>query len=242
LTGVTVTTTDASDPDPGAPPPAGELLEAVTELGEALRRALAASVSTAASPAELRQAARDVRRATELLTATPRPRSHLSPLDDMSRGIRVFNPVVGVGSGIAVPLAYERDGDGVLVRTELGQAYEGPPTYLHGGVAALLMDQVLGYGAIVAGRWGMTVDLRLRYRRPVPLHTPLRLTARVSETSGRRTTVLGGIAADDAPDTPLVEATGIFVSPSAEVADQYFGAVRNGAGEPVDGRLGTGPR
>jgi acyl-coenzyme A thioesterase PaaI-like protein len=234
-----VTTSGTTVPDPTGPTATDDLLDAVTELGEALRGALASSVSTAASPAALRQAARDVRRAGELLAATPRPRSQLSPLDDMSRGIRVFNPVVGIGSGIAIPLRYEREGEGVLSRTELGQAFEGPPTFLHGGVAALLMDQVLGYGAIVAGRWGMTVDLQLRYRRPVPLHTPLRLTGRVSDTSGRRTTVLGGIATEDAPDTLLVEATGIFVSPSATVSDQYFGTVRNAAGEPVDGRLGS---
>jgi acyl-coenzyme A thioesterase PaaI-like protein len=172
----------------------------------------------------------------------PRERSDLPAVDDMSRGIRVFNPVVGVGNGLAVPLRYAPDGDGVLARAVLGQVYEGPPTFLHGGIAALLMDQVLGYAAIVADRWGMTVDLQLRYRRPAPLHTPLRLTGRVSGIDGRRTTAVGAIAAEEAPDVALVEATATFVSPSPEATARYFAAVRTADGAPADGRLGTGQR
>lgn len=191
-----------------------DLFDAVTDLGEALRRALEASVSTSASPDSLRAAAADVRRATHLLAASPRPRSELSPLDNMSRGVRVFNPVHGVGSGMAVPLRFEARDDHVVARTRLGQLYEGPPTYVHGGFSAMLMDQVLGHAAIVAGRRGMTADLQLRYRRPVPLHAPLRLTGRVAGVNGLRTTVMGTIAMERAPDSALVEATGVFVSPS----------------------------
>lgn len=220
---------------------AGELLAAVSELGAALRQALAASTSTAADPATLCAAAISVRQAADLLAASPRPRTELSPLDDMARGVRVFNPVVGIGSGIAVPLTMELDGDGVLARAEFGQAFEGPPTLLHGGIAALQMDQVLGYAAIVVDRWGMTVDLQLRYRRPVPLHTPLRLTGRVTATEGRRTTAVGAICTEQEPDVPLVEATAVFVSLSAEVAARYFGSVRTADGAQTTGRLRTGP-
>jgi acyl-coenzyme A thioesterase PaaI-like protein len=218
-----------------------ELLAAVTELGDALRAALAASVSTTVAPEVLRAATADVRRAAGLLAAGERPRGELSPLDDMSHGVRVFGPVVGPGNGLALPLVIERDGDGVIARAHFGQAYEGPPTYLHGGVSALVMDQVLGQAAVVAGRWGMTVELRLRYRRPVALHTPLLLTGVVTHTDGRRTTAVGGIAAADAPDLLLVEATGLFVTPSADASAQYFAGVRTAAGTAADGRLGVTP-
>ncbi len=86
----------------------------------------------------------------------------------------------------------------------------------------------------------MTVDLDLRYRRPVPLHTPLRLTGRVAGLDGRRTTVVGTIAIDAVPDAALVEATAIFVSPSPEVAARYFAGVRTSDGGQASGRLGTG--
>lgn len=219
----------ATDPD---------LLDATADLGAALRAALSAAVSTAVPAALRREAAADIRRATARLSAEQRPAWELSPLDDMDRGVRVFNPVLGPGNGVAVPLRFEQDGDGVLARTTLGQVYEGPPTFVHGGVSALLMDQVLGHGAIVAGRWGMTAELTLRYRRPVPLHTPLRLTSRMSEASGRRTTVLGAIATEEDPDVPLVEATGIFVTPKVETSTAYFGSVRTAAGGSTNGHLG----
>jgi acyl-coenzyme A thioesterase PaaI-like protein len=227
---------------PEAASDGGELLDAVADLGDALRQALEASTSTTAPAARLREAAAGIRALTAPLAALPRPRDELPAVDDMARAVRVFNPVVGVGSAIAAPLDIrpDPDGGGVLARAELGQRFEGPPTYLHGGISALLMDQVLGYAAIVADRWGMTVDLDVRYRRPVPLHTPLRLTGRVAAAEGRRTTVVGVITTDEAPGVALVEATAIFVSPSAEVTARYFGGVRTAGGGTTSGRLGTG--
>lgn len=62
----------------------------------------------------------------------------------------------GVGNPIAPPLVLRREGDGVVGTAMLGLAYEGPPTYLHGGMSGLLMDQLLGGAAIAAGLWGMT--------------------------------------------------------------------------------------
>jgi acyl-coenzyme A thioesterase PaaI-like protein len=217
-----------------------DLLEAVTELGDALRHALDVASSTTAAADALRTAAVQIRAAVDPLAARPRPRHELPAVDDMSRGVRVYNPVVGMGSGIAVPLVLRPEGDGVVAHAEFGQRFEGPPTFLHGGIAALLMDQVLGQAAIVADRWGMTVDLDVRYRRPVPLHSPVRLTGRVAGIDGRRSTVVGTIAAVESPDAALVEATAVFVSPSPETAARYFAAVRTADGEQTSGRLGPG--
>lgn len=79
----------------------------------------------------------------------------------------------------------------------------------------------------------------MRYRLPVPLDTPLRLTGRMTESGGRRTTVVGTIATEDDPERSLVEATGVFVSPSEATSGTYFGAVRTASGRQADGRLGT---
>ncbi|GAA0220867.1 PaaI family thioesterase [Cryptosporangium japonicum] len=207
-------------------------------MGDALRAALTAAATAVASPAELRKAAAAIRDAIEPLTEEVRSPATLSPLDDMGRGIRMFNPVVGPGNGFALPLRFEPDGDGVLARATLGPVHEGPPTFVHGGVSALLMDQILGQGAIVTGRWGMTAELTLRYRRPVPLHTPLLLTSRMAGAAGRRTTVTGAITTEAEPEVVLVEAMGLFVSPSEAKTASYFGTVRTASGGETDGRLG----
>jgi acyl-coenzyme A thioesterase PaaI-like protein len=96
----------------------------------------------------------------------------------------------------------------------------------------MLLDQLLGHAASGAGHPGMTVQLDITYRAPVPLQTPLRLTARVGEVTGRSITVRGGLAAAAEPGKVLVEAVGIFVGLRPEQAARLFGGVRPDATDP----------
>ena len=56
-------------------------------------------------------------------------------------------------------------------------AYEGPPGIVHGGFLALLFDCVLQQLNCDLGTAGKTASISLRYRRPTPLLTPLRVAA-----------------------------------------------------------------
>src|SRR4051794_21911022 len=171
---------------PASAPVDAELLAAVSELGTALRALVDASVATTVGAAELRAAAEQVRGVTERLAVSRRAASQLPALDDPIAFRRVYNPVSGVGSAVAPPLVIRRVDGGVVAEATLGLAYEGPPSYLHGGMSALFMDQLLGAAALAAGLWGMTARLELDYRRPVPLQTPLVMRAAVVEHSGRK--------------------------------------------------------
>ena len=207
-----------------------ELLAAVTELGSALRELVDATVRTTVDAAELRATAAAAREAAGRLSASRRTRHQLPALDDPVRYRRVFNPVSGVGSPLAPPLQIRRADGGVLAETTLGLPYEGPPSYVHGGMSALMMDQLLGAAAIAAGLWGMTARLELEYRRPVPLDTPLQLRAGVKESAGRKVVVTGTIALAEAPEQALVEARGVFVAPRPERSAEYFGAITDASG------------
>jgi acyl-CoA thioesterase FadM len=55
----------------------------------------------------------------------------------------------------------------------------------------------------------MTGTLTVRYRKPTPLHTELRLAARVDRVEGRKIFASGGIHAGD---LLTAEAEGIFIS------------------------------
>ena len=79
----------------------------------------------------------------------------------------------------------------------------------------------------------MTVTLEIRYRAPVPLQTPLRLTAEVSEVNGRRVTARGVIATEVEPGTALVEASGTFIALRPEQAARMFHGVRPDATDPL---------
>ena len=210
--------------------PDAEPLAAAADLGAALRELIEISVTTTVVPAELRAAAALVREATERLAVARRPASQLPALDDVVTGRRLFNPVTGIGSPLAPPVTVRRDTDGVVAEVTLGVAYEGPPSFVHGGMSALFMDQLLGSAAAAAGRWGMTAHLELDYRGPLPLETPLVMRARVAEHSGRKSLVTGTIAPAEDPDRILIEARGVFVMPRPEKVEAYFGAITDASG------------
>lgn len=120
------------------------------------------------------------------------------------------NSVVGLRNAIAPPLAIERESTGqVRCEFHLGAAYEGPPSLVHGGVSALILDQMLGEAAGAGGRPGMTATLTLHYRRATPLGD-LRAEAWIERTEGIKTWAHGRI--EDAEGV-TVEAEGLFILP-----------------------------
>ena len=208
-----------------------ELLTATIELGDALRELIETSVTTTAAATEVAAAAEQVRAATARISGAPRPVSQLSRLDDPAGGLRVFNPVTGIAHPLAPPLVvHQQDDGGVVAEVTLGLGYEGPPTYVHGGMSALFMDQMLGSAAGAAGLWGMTAHLELDYRGPLPLQTALQLRARVESHEGRKAFITGTIALAAEPEKILVEARGLFVMPRPEKQAAYFGSVTDATG------------
>ena len=120
------------------------------------------------------------------------------------------NAVVGLRNAIAPPLVIRRDSSG---RAEsdftLGAAYEGPPGMVHGGVTALLLDQLCGEAAAAGGSPGMTATLSLHYLRPTPLGE-VSGAAWIDRTDGVKTFVKGTLADRDGV---TVECEGLFILP-----------------------------
>jgi acyl-coenzyme A thioesterase PaaI-like protein len=93
--------------------------------------------------------------------------------------------------------------------------YEGPPGLVHGGVSALILDQLLGEAASAGGRPGMTGTLTIVYKHGTPLG-PLRGEARIASTEGVKAVVRGRLLtrpADGSEPVLCVEAEGIFILP-----------------------------
>jgi acyl-coenzyme A thioesterase PaaI-like protein len=120
------------------------------------------------------------------------------------------NAVMGLRNAIAPPLDIHKDGVGkAWCEFSLGAAYEGPPTLVHGGIAALVLDHLLGAAAGADGRPRMTGTLTMRYLRGTPLGK-LYAEAHIERQEGRKAFVVGHLADDDGP---TVEAEGVFVLP-----------------------------
>jgi Thioesterase superfamily len=206
---------------------------AIAELGDALRDLVEQASATEVGEDVLRQVAAQARQAAAQLGRQTRARADLPSADDLLGGYRMYNPVTGSGSGLAAPLHVALTGNAVVGTCTLGLAFEGPPTFAHGGVSAMLLDQLLGYATSAAGHPGMTVQLQISYRAPVPLQTPLRLTAEVGEVHGRRVGARGAITTAAEPGKILVEAAGTFVGLRAEQAARLFGGVHPDATDPI---------
>lgn len=121
------------------------------------------------------------------------------------------NAVVGLRNPVAPPLTVHTTRDGTADASfHLGAAYEGPPGLVHGGVSALVLDQMLGEAAAAGQAPGMTGRLTLTYRRPTPLGE-LSAKAWIQRVDGHKTTVHGHILGPDGE--PTVEAEGLFILP-----------------------------
>lgn len=199
---------------------------AIAALGHELRALVDATVRTAAEPDTLHRLAEDVHSLAAQLTGHRRARAEIPAVDEFPGGVRMYSPVTGAGSPLAPPLRVTRLDGGAAGTCVLGIAHEGPPGYGHGGISAMLLDELMGWACAAAGLPGMTVSLQMRYHRPVPLESPLRVLARVTGTERRKVYVAGSIATEEDLATVLVSAEGVFVSPDPEHSRALFPGLR----------------
>ena len=150
-----------------------------------------------------------------------------------AQGFFPTSPVMGIINPVAPPVHLEVvdgvDGGFAEIRAtvNLGYPYEGPPTCVHGGVIAAIFDEVLGAANMVAGHPAMTGTLTVRYRKPTPLRTDLRLEARCLGRDGRK---IRTWAAMYHGDLMTAEAEGIFV----EVRPDRFVTIAEGNVDATD--------
>lgn len=210
--------------------PARERLAAAT-------RHLMDAVLTAerATDAELHAAADATERAVAALVGdghdpSARPSGERERFETRHEEYLPRSPLVGSINPVAAPLTFEMHDDHVVAHGSFGAAYEGPPGYVHGGWVALAFDEALGMANVASGLGGMTARLTVRYRKPTPLRTELRLHAHTDRVEGRRITTVATLTAGD---VVTAEAEGLFVVIGAERSLEYFGE-RPATLEPTD--------
>ncbi len=189
---------------------------------QAVRELVDATIRTTVDEEEIRRVQREVEALTARLRASQLDGPYGVRFGATGRGRPWGNTVVGLRNACAPPLVIEHDpsanGD-VWADFHLGAAYEGPPDLVHGGVAAMILDQMLGEAAGAGGKPGMTGTLTLRYRRGTPLGD-LHAEASIDRGDGIKTFAVGSISDTDGV---TVEAEGVFILPKwarEEMANQ----------------------
>ncbi|HEX9969252.1 MAG TPA: PaaI family thioesterase [Acidimicrobiales bacterium] len=132
------------------------------------------------------------------------------PFDDMAgQGVTGEDPL---GLGLRFWLDRSASPARLVARFEPRPDHRGPPGYVHGGVAASVLDEVMAsLGWALDDTPCVTARLELRYRKGIPLDGgPVRAESWREREEARRTQrVQGRILLADG--SVAVEASGLFV-------------------------------
>jgi len=121
-------------------------------------------------------------------------------MSELDRVLRALRPTVEIVDGVAVASFQPQP------------EHRGNPGWLHGGLAAAVLDHVCARAAATAiGAKVVTGTLDLRYPQPVMLAGgPYRVEATAERARGRMVRVSGAIL--DHGSRPMVEARCLFVT------------------------------
>lgn len=120
-----------------------------------------------------------------------------------------YSPIVGPLNAIAPPVQLRVDGDRMRGRLVLDAPYVGPPGTVHGGVIALIFDELLGCANIAQGYGGFTGTLSIRYERKTPIGEAIDLESWVDRVEGRKVFTHGTISHAGAV---TARAEGVFIT------------------------------
>ena len=121
------------------------------------------------------------------------------------------------------------DDEGIMTSEfTLNDAQQGPPGYAHGGASAAILDEAMGLVVWAAGHKVAAVNLEINYHKPLPLHQPLNLEARITHMDERKIFSTGEIKLPDG--IIAVSGRGIYV-----VAPQLFDKVELQKGNEMRG-------
>jgi uncharacterized protein (TIGR00369 family) len=88
------------------------------------------------------------------------------------------------------------------------EEHQSYPGRLHGGIAGSILDETIGRAIMVEQNdiWGVTIELTVSYKKPIPLNQTLKAVGRITRNSSR-----------------IFEGTGEIYLPNGEVAATGFG-------------------
>jgi len=91
------------------------------------------------------------------------------------------------GSGLQASF-YETEQNELVALFGPTLEHQGYPGRMHGGIASTILDETMGR-TILVGRnddvWGVTIELQLKYKKPIPLETEIKVIARLTEEGSR---------------------------------------------------------
>jgi uncharacterized protein (TIGR00369 family) len=130
-------------------------------------------------------------------------------------------------------LTFEQDDAAQRIRGSfrLGAEYQGGPEFIHGGIIATVLDEVMGKVCRFRGVRAVTAELSIEYLKPVLVDADLAVEGYEVEMKGRNLFLVGEIR--DVSGNVLARGKGRFViiSPKQAAKDD---APEDLAGKPLE--------
>lgn len=103
---------------------------------------------------------------------------------------------------------YELENGEVVSIFKTLEEHQSYPGRLHGGIIGAILDETIGRAIMIKDSkiWGVTIELNICYKKPVPLNVELKAVGRITKDSSR-----------------IFEGTGELLLPSGEIAATAYG-------------------
>ena len=82
---------------------------------------------------------------------------------------------------------YELDNNELVAIFKPVNEHQSYPERLHGGISATILDETLGRAISIEEEtiWGVTAELNIKYKKPVPLDQELKVVAKITRNTSR---------------------------------------------------------
>lgn len=82
---------------------------------------------------------------------------------------------------------YELGNDELVAIFKPLEQHQSYPGRLHGGIAGTILDETIGRAIMIKEEdiWGVTVELNIKYKKPIPLNEELKVVGRITKDSSR---------------------------------------------------------
>lgn len=209
---------------PGIMPACNDNWQAKRRVADATRDLIASLVTCTSSEEELTSVAQQIEAQVAVLRQSEQLYGR-SQFEQRQGGIYKhtmgslgyeLNPMDGQSNPIASHFDMWFEQDRVHGKVFMDWQYEGPPNSVHGGFVAALFDQFLGVGQSLTGQPGFTGTLSVRYLKPTPIATQLRLEGWVEKVEGRKNILKAEMWAGD---VKTATCEGLFISVTKEMVD-----------------------
>jgi acyl-coenzyme A thioesterase PaaI-like protein len=160
--------------------PATPRRQAVERLAASVRALADAAVETDIEPSRIDAIAEQIDALRDELRAATDTSPYSGLVNDppdhgVPEGYMPLNPVIGPCSPVRPDVKLVFADQKVVGTAVISKRFVGPPGFAHGGISAMLLDQLVSVAPLARGMRTVTKELRVVYRRALPLGVPLDL-------------------------------------------------------------------